>query len=478
MQKGVIIIVAALALGVLLLLGFYFLSFSLTESKISQSQAVATKTYYLAEAGINEAIWKLKNDPAWESGFKKEPGCENWQASFERNYLANSTTTVSIHNFECARGEIVATSTIGLPKGKFSQRVVRVKVLKALGSLTEDSPVFAGAPSGESDIQASVLRVYDGNMFINNNLNIKLWSDVSVYDNPATSELEGRVLTVGNNNITWSTLNTEAECAKNICHTTSTCGCSDLEKFQECRASGCPPKSLETPALDFDSDSPNSYKSRAQAAQDQGQCSVVGRDSAGNAVVNSSNCIFSEGEFADLLWRIGAGGTLVLEHMTNGSAVSTYYVEGGIDLKGKRYLEINGVLVADETINIGEKSKWRGDFGFNQITVNDPGTGFPSGILTKGKINFGPYSSFTDINIIGLVYSQDEIRLTSFPNTFNITGGIIARKFSLTSVFAPLKIYLDNAIILEGIWGGVEPPEGGVPPYSPIVTIEHWEETY
>ena len=75
-QKGVIIIIASLTLGILLLLGIYFLSFTITESKISESQKVATKTYYLAEAGINEAIWKLDNDTittdgddAWKSDF-------------------------------------------------------------------------------------------------------------------------------------------------------------------------------------------------------------------------------------------------------------------------------------------------------------------------------------------------------------------------------------------------------------------------
>ena len=47
-QTGVIVIIASLSLAVLLLLGSYFLAFSLTESKIAKSQDVATKTYYLS----------------------------------------------------------------------------------------------------------------------------------------------------------------------------------------------------------------------------------------------------------------------------------------------------------------------------------------------------------------------------------------------------------------------------------------------
>lgn len=468
-QKGVIVVITSLALGILLLLGAYLLSFTTIESKTAQSQAVSVKTYYLAEAGIQEAIWKLKNDQVWEDGFEQEPGCENWQGSFTRNYLPQTTTTVSIQNFQCARGEIVATSTFALAGGKTAQRVVKVKVLKALGSLTEDSPVFAGAPSGESTIQASLINIY-GNTFVNNNFNVKLWSQVLV---------EGKALVVGNNIVSWgSTFNAGSICAKNTCQTTSTCACLDQEKFDQCTSSACPPKAVAMPTIDFDSADPGSYKSRAESAELQGQCSIVGKNSSGATVLTSADCIFSAQEFEDMLWAVGENGKLVLEHRTNGSAVSTYYVGGGVNLEGARRLEINGVLVADGTINIGEQSKWKGDSGSSQLTVNDPGNGVPSGLLTKAKINFGIYSAFQDVSITGLVYSQDEIRMVSLPRTFEVTGGIVARKFSLTSAWSPLNIYLDNDIILEGVWGSDTPPAGGRPPYSPVVTVEHWEESY
>ena len=46
----------------------YFLDLVTTGSRVSRSYSLASQTYYLAEAGINEAIWKLKND--WEDEFK------------------------------------------------------------------------------------------------------------------------------------------------------------------------------------------------------------------------------------------------------------------------------------------------------------------------------------------------------------------------------------------------------------------------
>jgi len=473
-------VIASLALLILFLLGAFFVSFALTESKIAQSHEVAAKAYYLSEAGINEAIWRLKNDSDWQNNFEDKPACETWQDEFSRSYVEGSLTSVSIENMRCAEGELVATTTIFFAEGKSAQRVIKVKVIKALGSLTEDSSVFAGSPSGESSIRASYLNLYRGNMFINNNLNIKFWSTVNVNDNPSTPEIEGKTLVAGNLIVSDSSnLFSEAQCAKNVCNSTSTCECGAYpEKFGECKVDGCPPNSIEIPAIDFSSDEPTSYKSRAQAAQDQGQCSIVGEDGDGNPLFTNTNCVFSESEFEDLLWQVGEGGKLVLEYMTNGSAVSTYYVQGGIDLKGGRELEINGILVAEKTINIGEKGKWGGYYGFNQVTVNDPGDGIPSGLLSQSKINFGPFSSFQETNITGLIYAEDEMTIISLPTAFEVVGGIIARKFSLISAWNPLNIYLDNDIIREGMWGGDDPPEGEAPPYSPIVTIEHWEESY
>jgi len=73
---------------------------------------------------------------------------------------------------------------------------------------------------------------------------------------------------------------------------------------------------------------------------------------------------------------------------------------------------------------------------------------------------------------------MDEIKIVSLPWSFEIVGGIISRKLSLTSAWSSFNIYLNNSIISEGIWAGPQPPEGEMPPYSPLVTIEHWEESY
>lgn len=485
-EKGVIIIVTFLIMGILMILGIYFLSLALAESKISKIQEVAVRSYYLAESGVNEAIWKLKNDETdidgdvpWKICFTTSsvasgcPDCVNWSSTFTRNYSPDSTTTVSIINSNCARGEITATSEISFSSGKTSQRVIRIKVLKSLGSLSADSPVFSGSPSGEITINFSRINIYNGNLFSNNNINIKNSSIVKIYDNQASPDQEGKTLARSNiNRDINSLLYASGTCSSDEC---TICNPFPGECLGYCDPiEDCPPDYVDMPAIDFDSASSYSYKSKAVQAQNEGQCSV--KDSIGNLI--SSDCVFTEGEFEDLLWQVGEGGSLILEHKSNGNATSTYYVEGGIDLKGGRSLEVNGVLIADKTIDIGEKYSWKGDGGFSQIKINDPGFGIPSGLLTKSKINFGLFSSFQDINITGLIYSQDEIRLVGIPNNFNLTGGAMARKFSLMSCNSPLNFYLDNEVVREGVWGGSMPPPGGGIPYSPVITVEHWEESY
>lgn len=459
-QKGTILIVVSLALTTLLALGSYFLTFTLTESKISKSQIVATQTYFLAEAGINEAIWKLKNDPVWKNNFETMPGCATWEASFSRDefLLPNSSCQIQIKNSDCARGQIIATSTISLVGSKTAQRVVETKVFKAFGSLTQDSAFFSGGTSENIDISASVLRIYNGNLFSNNNASINLGSDVRVNDNPETETAEGKALAGSNLNISWtSNLISLAQCAKNVCQ-------------GDCLEEGCPANNSPMPMIDFDSEDANSYKQKAITAQGMNQCSVLC-----NGQLCDNKCIYTENEFEDLLWQAGKEGSLTLNNAIT-------YITGSIDLKGERRLIINGALVADGTIDIGENYCWtnkgKKDCGYNQITVFDPGAGKPSGILTKSKINFGLYSSFQDIEITGLVYANDEIRIVSVPSSFNLTGGLLGRKIAITSAWSYFNIYLDNLIISEGVWAGPQPPEGETPPFSPLVTIEHWEEAY
>jgi len=488
-SQGTVVIITFLILVALLLLGSYFLIFILTELRISKSQEAGARTYYLAEAGINEAIWKLGNDditadgdPAWETDFidcdnkNPDPSGDYWTAEFTRSFGDGSSYQVTIQNSACGRGKIISTSTLSLPDGKTAQRIVKTTVFKALASPVKDSAILSGGSSENIDIKFSKLRIYDGNLFSNHNLDIKGASTVEVYDNPATLDdpetpevienLEGQVLAVGNlNQSSNSTLTAEATCTKDVC----TDKCTPA-------GSGCPPDSIPLPLVDFNSPGPPcySFKCRAQAAQDALECQVLCNEAFCTSQPNK--CIYTASEFEDLLWEVGKGGTLTLNNVIT-------YVTGNVELRGGRHLVVNGVLVADDNIYIGEKYSWtRGgqkDEGFSQITINRPTelAQSPTGLLCQRKINFGLYSSFQPIDITGVTYALEEVRLVSMPESFNVVGGIIARKLSLTSIWQWLNITLDNDIIRYGL-GYMIDGEKIKPTFSPVITIDHWEESY
>ncbi|GAI11662.1 unnamed protein product, partial [marine sediment metagenome] len=259
-----------------------------------------------------------------------------------------------------------------------------------------------------------------------------------------------------------STLTAEATCTKDVC--TDKCAPA---------GSGCPPDSIALPLVDFDSPGPPDYsfKKRAQNAQGFGQCEVLC-----NGTSCDNRCVFPASDFEDLLWQVKQGGTLTLNNVIT-------YVTGNIDLRGGRHLVVKGALVADDNIKIGEKYSWtRGgqkDEGFSQITIIQPTAQSPSGLLTKRKIDFGLYSSFpADLDIEGVIYANDEVSFVSIPDTsFDVKGGIIARKLSLVSLWQGLNITLDNDIIRYGLGYRID---GGEikPTFSPVITIDHWEESY
>jgi len=455
-KKGVISLIALIVLMILLLLGTYFLTFTLTESKISQSQGFASQTYYLAEAGIGQAIWKLKNEEPYKSNFITQPTCQNWSTSFTggESLISNGSYTVSIQNTECARAKIISTATLQLPGNKAVKRVIKTIAFKAISGPTQDSALFAGGTSENMEIYSSRIRVNNGNIYCNNNFIIKSWSEVTVLDNLETEELEGQALAVKKIDVSSnSTLNSTTKCDKSEC-------------LGECLS--CPPSPLGMPMANFDS-----YKNDAQTAENNGQCQVLC-----NGIQCSPKCIFTTSEFENLLCQVGKNGELTLNN-------NITYIKGPFELKGGRRLVVNGVLVADGTIDIGTKECWKcgaqKDCGFNKITVcdfTDPSqptscqqAGKKGGLLSKGKINFDEYSSFQDIKIGGLIYAEEQLTMTDFPYNFTVKGGILARKVYIISMGGLIDVYLDNSIISQGL-GETNPL------YSPVITVEHWEEVY
>jgi hypothetical protein len=385
-MKGFALITILLLITLLLLLGSSFAVSMIIESKISQAQQKGIKAYYWAEAGINKAIWKLKNDPQWKESFETDP---DWSAT-----LKEESFTVQIQNLDKGKAEIVSTGYF-----EEGQRIVKTRVFKAL------NPFFAKNVAlfsdGDTNISGSTINVQGGSTFNNDDLNVYLWSDVSISESALAADY-----------IYVDSLSSLTAASK------------ESQNYPPA------PEKIEMPAVDFDSADENSYKNRADH-------------------------IYSSAEFKKMLRD---NPDLTIEGIT--------YVTGLVQVKRGQHLTVNGVLVADGNIEIG--TSWRGS-GSAQVTVNyTPGE--PAGLLTKARVWVGNWAG--DLNIQGLLYANDRIVIAKSWRRgydFNLEGGIIAQYFLISSFWDVFNITYNENIIQDTL---------STSEFSPIITIEHWEEEY
>jgi len=445
-EKGVILIFAILVLSIILFTSIYFISFSLTGSKISLSQANATKAYYLAEAGVEEAIFKLKNDASWKNAFEtqptiEDPNCSSWSIpDYERNPVLfdQGSYKISIENLGCARAKITSISAIIIEGKKIAQRVIKTEVFKSINTDNNISNfgIFTSGSSENITISSvSPFNIHNGSIFSNNKIKLQFSSDVNV-DEKA----------LANNKIdisSWpftSYLNASSICANNICEG----DCSE----------GCPPAEVLMPKLGF-----NSY---LQASKNN-DCSLIRTD-------GETNCYFSSSEkFEKMLWDNYP------DIILNG----VIYVNGDINIRAGQDMVVNGTLVSGEgkNINIGEENAWfRSEwpyvrYGSCNIKIYRPSENSPSGILAQKKINIGGWlgTGAESLYIEGLVYSGHEMKVSSINAPIEIHGGIATSKFTLSSMWNGVDIYLDSDAIID-TFGNSE--------YSPVISINHWEEEY
>lgn len=397
-----------LFIALLLYLGMYFLSISLTEKTIAASQAWGSKTYYLAEAGINEAIWLIQNDPDFRNDFENDP---SWATTTTRiNPFGPNTGRydVTLTNSSSAHAEIISTGQIDIGSGNTAQRVVKTYIYKAMGdSGIEDS---AGYADGNIDISASNVNFFNGSAHSNNTFTINNSSNVNVPD----SDIKA--------------LNNYLE------HFSATV---TIGPGYRVYATNFPPAPAEIsmPAVDFDY-----YKDWAIA----------------------SGTYYTGNQFTTILKN---NMTVILNDPLT-------YVDGDVDVKGDRTLIINdGLLVVERDFVVGFKKNWEGGDNPSSLYITHA-SGTPSGVLAGRHVDFKEYTDIIDVE--GVIYASDQLNLTNldtYTTQFDIVGGLIARKLTMTSCWLGAYINLthDLNIIMDTL---------GAASSSQVIVVEHWEEEY
>jgi len=396
-KKGIALILSLMLVTLILFLSIYYINFSLSEKKISLSQTAGERTYYLAESGITDMIWKLKNDAAYKNSFETDPA---WTASFTRSnpFGADSGSyAVSITNTSLAHGDIISNGSVSI-NGNISQRIIKAKVFKAIGNgLIDPNAAYS---DGNMNISSSLVKYNNGGLQINGNLIVNSNSDLRI---------DGDLNATGNYLVTNSTA--------------TVTGAIHAHNYA--------PAALPVPmpAVDFNSTAASSMKNRASST-------------------------YTEAQFDDL---INSNSTLTLD----GPII---YVSGDVDINKAINLTINGLLVVQGDFTIDSNNTKT-----INLTINhSPGT--PAGIMASSKIYIEKLKG--DLNINGVFYANDVINIlnvTSASANFNITGGMISRKLTITGCSRLINVNYDIAPFIDSFIATV---------FSPTITVEHWEEAY
>jgi len=434
-------VMAMIILGTMIFLATYFLSFTITGAKMTQGYELSTRAYYLAEAGLAEAIFKLQKDPVWQAAFEtmptvEDPECAGWSISpLTRTSVLESggSYTVSVVNLGCAKAEISSVGAVAYGEAT-ARKVAKTQVYKAMGNVVSEFGIFSGGSSENIEFSSvSPARIHNGSLFSNNLLKIKKESQVSV-DNKA---LAANDILVDNDAQLLA-----ISCAKNICQE----GCEAISE--------CPPESVSLPPLDFNSDEPTSYLSQAE----QSNCSSVRQD-------GKSDCLFTPAEFAKIMWDNYPSLSLPVN--------TTVYVAGNINISASQTVTISGILATDGNINLGNNLCWMyPEFpyvrcGNPRVIVLSPGAGQSSGLLAQGKVSVSSY--LNSLTVQGLIYAGEEAKFSSLNNPTEIHGGLVGRKLTFSSLWNGFDIYLDPDMIVNTFHNAQ---------YSPTITIDHWEENY
>lgn len=299
----------------------------------------------------------------------------------------------------------ITSAGVVTKNGKTAQRVVKTFIYKAIGQSGIGNN--AGYADGNIGISNSIVNFYNGSAHSNNVFDINNSSMVHVF-----SDLEA----VGNYIVSGSSVVT-----------------IDGTVYSQ----NYPPGASEIvmPAVDFNSSSTDS-------------------------LINKADIIYTATDFDNLM---KANQNLVINN-------NIIYVTGDVELKGAQTITItSGLLVAERDFTVGFKSKWGSREGPSNLYINHA-SGTPSGVFAGRHINFQQYTG--TVNVKGVIYANDQLNVLNLdPSTasFDIRGGLVSRKLTITSCWEPVNIVHDNEILIDSI---------GAASTSPTIIVEHWEEEY
>lgn len=416
-SRGYILVSVVVITTVILIIGFYLADALFSEQAIARNQRSATTAFYLAEAGVQEAIWKIQYDNTVKSTFLYTTnGVSNF--SHTNALIGSGSYSVSIQNIARATAVVESTGYYNIGT-KQAQRRIKVDVVKANTPppFEEHGAIYTAGATGNEDIT-----FYGINLTITGSVWVE---EIDELGNPVMVEHPaGSLLSSRNIEFRDSQANIMEDIKANgdivIQSSSVTQGGVRVENAG---------LTFEMPLFDA-----NAYRTLAQA----------------------SGQLFSN-----------------TEDLFSGSDTKTFngivYVDSTLTVDDNRSLTVNGMLISAESIVIGSQNK------LGTVTINHIADE-PSGLVALHELTAKPMSL---INVQGLVYVGDRFLLDKWDEsvpatrTVSIEGGILCRRFFGSGFekqgMRNLNIDFDLDYINLGL---------GNPNDTPVILTQHWEEEY
>jgi len=358
-RSGFVLIMSVLVLTSLLVVGSYLVSASNSEYKIANAQFTATKNYYLAESGVNEMLWKIKNDTNTRNAFLA--GTLSSSHDIDRSSVFGDTKSnykVTAVSTATAEASIIATSTYQVGNS-VSQRVVKSYVSKATGSGTSwPFSTFAGGRGSQQN----------GN-FTFTGSGIVLTSNGSRLHANQVFKVQGAEVVVNDGAVTSSnTINIVAGGRLTL-----------NDSYQD-----APTTTVDTLQIDFDSDDPNSWKNRATATYTSAAFSSLPNNSTLTGIIYVNGNANVTGKNMTINGVLVSSGTISLTLAGQNFTVNKNDTYGG-GLLGKNNVSIttaggqitvNGLVYSGNNLNITSAG--------TNFTINGSMTGFDARITASG----------------------------------------------------------------------------------------------
>lgn len=161
MKKGYVLISVLVIMIVMLAIVFILADALLSELAISRNQKAAAVSFNLAEAGVQEAIWQIKNNTGTKDAFMA--GTADIDINHSQALLPGGSYEFNILSTAPAAATITATgfNQFGVKK---AQRKISLKVFQAPvpTAYPYDAALLAGGANGNININQSTLNIISG----------------------------------------------------------------------------------------------------------------------------------------------------------------------------------------------------------------------------------------------------------------------------------------------------------------------------